>query len=155
MPHLSLRSLALAAALSLGTAGAASAQGAAPATPPAVAPGATASAGDAAAADRSSRAPRRDRNRVTLEELSAGTPVDLYTFLQRGRGAWLRTRGASSFSRPEVVWVYRDGAKVGSVSALRQIQTSEIREIQYLDGNAATQQFGVDHGAGAIVLRSR
>ncbi|CAA9375847.1 MAG: hypothetical protein AVDCRST_MAG89-4994, partial [uncultured Gemmatimonadetes bacterium] len=120
------------------------------AAPPAVAPGAT-----AAAADRAAPAPRRDRNRVTLEELSAGTPVDLYTFLQRGRGTWLRTRGASSFSRPEVVWVYRDGAKVGTVSALRQIQTSEIREIQYLDGSAATQQFGVDHGAGAIMLRSR
>jgi hypothetical protein len=153
MSHLSLRSLALAAALSIGTAGAASAQNAAAAAPPAVAPGATASAG--AAADRAPRAPRRDRNRVTLEELSAGTPVDLYTFLQRGRGAWLRTRGASSFNKPELVWVYRDGAKVGTVAALRQIQTSEIREIQYLDGSAATQQFGVDHGAGAILLRSR
>jgi hypothetical protein len=152
MPHLSLRSLALAAAFSISTAGAASAQNAASAGTPAAGPAPAASAANAAAPDR---APRRDRNRVTLEELSAGTPVDLYTFLQRGRGSWLRTRGASSFSKPEVVWVYRDGAKVGSVSALRQIQTSEIREIQYLDGSAATQQFGVDHGAGAIMLRSR
>ncbi len=149
MSHLRLRSVALAAVLSITTAGAVSAQEAAPA----VAPAPTAAAGDAA--DRAPRAPRRDRNRVTLEELSAGTPVDLYTFLQRGRGAWLRTRGASSFSRPEVVWVYRDGARVGPVAALRQIQTSEIREIQYLDGTAATQQFGVDHGSGAIMLKSR
>ncbi|HEY7767122.1 hypothetical protein [Longimicrobium sp.] len=153
MSLLSLRSVALAAVLSISTAGAASAQQAAPA--PAAAPAATASAGNAAAAERAPRAPRRDRNRVTLEELSAGTPVDLYTFLQRGRGAWLRTRGASSFNKPELVWVYRDGAKVGTVAALRQIQTSEIREIQYLDGSAATQQFGVDHGSGAILLRSR
>jgi len=151
MSHHSLRSVALAAVLSISTAGAVSAQEA----DPAVAPAPTASAGDAASADRAPRAPRRDRNRVTLEELSAGTPVDLYTFLQRGRGAWLRPRGASSFSRPEVVWVYRDGARVGPVTALRQIQTSEIREIQYLDGAAATQQFGVDHGSGAIMLRSR
>jgi hypothetical protein len=150
MPYLSLRSLALAAALSICTADALSAQAAAA---PAASPTATASAGEAG--DRAPRATRRDRNRVTLEELSAGTPVDLYTFLQRGRGAWLRTRGASSFSRPEVVWVYRDGARVGPVSALRQIQTSEIREIQYLDGSAATQQFGVDHGSGVIMLRSR
>jgi hypothetical protein len=149
MFYLSLRSVALAAVLSISTASAVSAQDA----PPTVAPAATASTGDAA--DRAPRAPRRDRNRVTLEELSSGTPVDLYTFLQRGRGAWLRTRGASSFSRPEVVWVYRDGARVGTVSALRQIQTSEIREIQYLDGATATQQFGVDHGSGAIMLRSR
>ncbi len=155
MRHLSLRSLALAAALSIGTAGAASAQNAGPAAPPAVAPAATASAGNAAPSERAPRAPRRDRNRVTLEELSAGTPVDVYTFLQRGRGAWLRTRGASSFSRPELVWVYRDGAKVGTLAALRQVQTSEIREIQYLDGSAATQQFGVDHGSGAIMLWSR
>lgn len=151
MSHLSLRSVALAAVLSISTAGAVSAQEAAPAA----AAAATASAGNTAAADRAPRAPRRDRNRVTLEELSAGTPVDLYTFLQRGRGAWLRTRGASSFNRPELVWVYRDGAKVGTIAALRQIQTSEIREIQYLDGSAATQQFGVDHGSGAILLRSR
>jgi hypothetical protein len=153
MSHLSLRSVALAAVLSISTAGGVSAQEAAPAVAPA--PTASASAGEAAAADRAPRAPRRDRNRVTLEELSAGTPVDLYTFLQRGRAAWLRTRGASSFNKPELVWVYRDGVKVGTITALRQIQTSEIREIQYLDGGAATQQFGVDHGSGAIMLRSR
>lgn len=149
MSHLSLRSVALSAVLSISTVGAVSAQDAAPAAAPAP----TVSAGDAA--DRAPRAPRRDRNRVTLEELSAGTPVDVYTFLQRGRGAWLRTRGTSSFSTPEVVWVYRDGARLGTVAALRQIQTSELREIQYLDGNTATQQFGVDHGSGIIMLRSR
>jgi hypothetical protein len=58
-------------------------------------------------------------------------------------------------SLSEQVWVYRYGAKIGGVGALRNVALTEVREIQYLDGSAATARFGPDHGSGAIVLITR
>jgi hypothetical protein len=137
--------LATALSLSLFATGAAAQAGAAEPAP----------AGSAATAPEEARPARRDRNRVTEQELRARVEPDLYAFLQGARPAWLRPRGRSSFSLAEQVRVYRDGSQIGNITTLRQIQPGEIREIQYLDSTKATERFGVDHGAGAILLTSR
>jgi hypothetical protein len=152
MPILDLRRIALAASLSLCAAGAASAQAAAPAAAPA-ATAAVAAPQEAAAP--AARAPRRDRNKITEEEITKGTEADAFSFVQKARPQWLRVRGQGSLSLSEQVWVYRYGAKIGGVGALRSVALSEVREIQYLDGSAATARFGADHGSGAILLITR
>ena len=154
MPILDIRRIALAASLSLCGAGAAAAQEAAPSAgaPPAVA---AAPAAAQTAAAPAARAPRRDRNKITEEELAGRTEADAHSFIQKTRSQWLRVRGQSSMSLNEQVWVYRYGAKIGGVGALRNVPLSEVREIQYLDGSAATARFGADHGAGAILLITR
>ncbi len=154
MPILDLRRIALAASLSLCAAGAAAAQATAPAAP---VPPTVASAPPAAqeAAAPAARAPRRDRNKITEEEIAKGTEADAFTFIQKARPQWLRVRGQASLSLNEQVWVYRYGSKIGGVGALRGVALSEVREIQYLDGSAATARFGADHGSGAILLTTR
>ena len=151
MPILDVRRIALAASLSLCAGGAAAAQEAAPAAPSASTPPAVAQTAAAPAA----HAPRRDRNKVTEEELAGRTEPDAYSFIQKAHPQWLRVRGQSSMSLSEQVWVYRYGAKIGGVGALRNVALSEVREMQYLDGSAATARFGPDHGSGAIVLITR
>ncbi|HEX8212367.1 MAG TPA: hypothetical protein VF584_19485 [Longimicrobium sp.] len=157
MPILDVRRIALAASLSLCAVGAAAAQEGAPAAPSAGAPAAVSAPPAAAqtAAAPAARAPRRDRNKVTEEELAGRTESDTYSFIQKARPQWLRVRGQSSMSISEQVWVYRYGAKIGGVGALRNVALSEVREIQYLDGSAATARFGPDHGSGAILLITR
>jgi hypothetical protein len=53
------------------------------------------------------------------------------------------------------VVVYLDGLPLGGKRALRTIQASGISEIRRLDADEATRQFGVEHGAGAILLTSK
>jgi hypothetical protein len=154
MPILDLRRVALAASLSLCAAGAAAAQ-AAPTAAPAAAATVTAPPAAAQEAAAPARAPRRDRNKIVEEEITGRTEADAFSFIQKTRPQWLRVRGQSSMSLSEQVWVYRYGAKIGGVGALRNVALTEVREIQYLDGSAATARFGPDHGSGAILLITR
>jgi hypothetical protein len=150
MPVFSLRAFMAAASLSLCAAGTASAQGSPPSggAAPAVSP--------APAATPAPRAPRRDRNRLTREDLAARTESDLLALLQGARPAWLRARGQVSITtqEPEQVWVYRDGIRMGGVQALEQMRPGEVREIEFLPGHEATQRYGLDHGAGVILVTS-
>jgi hypothetical protein len=149
MPVISLRAFLAAASLSLCAAGTASAQGSPPSggAAPAVSP--------APAAAPAPRPPRRDRNRLTREDLAARTESDLLALLQGARPSWLRARGPVSITQQsEQVWVYRDGIRMGGVQVLEQMRPGEVREIEFLPGHEATQRYGLDHGAGAIVVTS-
>ncbi|HEX8321507.1 hypothetical protein [Longimicrobium sp.] len=145
----SLRAFVAAASLSLCAAGAACTQGSPPSggAPPAVSP--------APAATPAARAPRRDRNRLTREDLAARTESDLLALLQGARPAWLRARGQVSITQgAEQVWVYRDGIRMGGIQVLEQMRPGEVREIEFLPSHEATQRYGLDHGAGAILVTS-
>lgn len=150
------RRLTLAASFSVAAATAVSAQEstAAPATPPA-APAAAPAVAPVQAEAPAARRPRRDRSKITAEEMADRTEADLLSYLQGARPQWLRVRGKGSINMSEQVWVYRDGVKIGGVGALRQIRLNEIREIQHMDGPQATQRYGLDHGAGAIFVLTR
>lgn len=154
MTILDFRRLAVAASFSLVAATAVSAQEstAAPATQPAAPTAAPAAAPAPAEAPRRTR---RDRNKITAEELAERTEADLFSYLQGARPQWLRARGKGSINLNEQVWVYRDGVRIGGVAALRGIRPSEVREVQHMDGTQATQRYGLEHGAGAIFVVSR
>lgn len=101
------------------------------------------------------RAPRANVNVITAEEIAAAHQSDAYSLVQNLRPNWLRVRGTSSLSIPEVVQVYLDGSRLGGTDYLRQIATQSINRLQYLSGVDATQRFGLDHGAGAILVSTR
>src|SRR5688572_24064534 len=98
---------------------------------------------------------RADRNRLSNTEIQAAGYTDAFTAVQSLRPQWLRGRGASSMTRNETVKVYLDGSLLGGAEQLRQITTRSINSIQFLDGLEATQRWGLDHGAGAIIVSTR
>jgi hypothetical protein len=98
---------------------------------------------------------RANASLITTAELDASGHADAYTAVQSLRPAWLRVRGSTSFGAREIVKVYLDGSLVGDTNHLRQISTHSISTLRYLDGLEATQRWGLDHGAGAIVISTR
>jgi hypothetical protein len=98
---------------------------------------------------------RADTSIITTAELDAAGHSDTYTLIQSLRPRWLRVRGPTSARSSETVKVYLDGSLLGGVQHLRQISTHSVSSLQYLDGLEATQRWGMDHGAGAILLFTR
>ena len=96
------------------------------------------------------------RNSLTAEEmLKAGYP-DAFTTVQTLRPNWLRTHGTTSFSRTaSSIKVYLDGSLLGGPESLRSITMRSLSSIGYLDGLQASEQWGLDHSMGAIVLVTR
>jgi hypothetical protein len=116
----------------------------------------------AAAATGASSAPAgghrtalRPRNRITAEEIAEARYANAYQLVEGLRPGWLRIRGRNSISRTEFVRVYVDGTPRGGVGVLRQIPVTSLRAVEHLTGAEATQRFGTDHGAGAILITSR
>jgi hypothetical protein len=87
--------------------------------------------------------------------MDASGHADALSLVQSLRPLWLRVRGASSPAGRETVKVYLDGSLLGSAEALRQISTHSIGSLRFMDGLEATQRYGLDHGAGAIVVSTQ
>ncbi len=93
------------------------------------------------------------RDIITQEELAMQTVA--YDAIQSLRPTWLRPRGTDSIRSPSQVWVYRDGSRLGGVEMLRTTSTADIAEIRFYDAAAATQRWGMGHGAGVISITTR
>jgi hypothetical protein len=96
-----------------------------------------------------------DPDRITAEEIAAttaGTGLDL---VERLRPQWLRNRGPDSLRTNSGVVMYVNNQPQGGIAVLRQLTIGNIRELQYLSGNIATQRFGTGHGAGVILVQTR
>lgn len=112
--------------------------------------GACASTGSGASSSGDGSAQRGDV--ITSEQLDGVGRISVYDAVRRLRPAWLRNRGYDSFQRTVAVRVYLDGQSFGLVDDLRNMQTTNVATIRWLDGMAATQRFGMDHGAGVILV---
>jgi hypothetical protein len=101
--------------------------------------------------------PRRDANRITLEEISAASHPDAYRLVQSLRPRWLIRRGPMSIADPTAgsLIVYLDGSRYGGAESLRQLSTTHLAELEYLDGAEASSRFGLGHGGGAILVTTR
>ncbi len=96
---------------------------------------------------------RRSANVITDEELAAVPEGDLYTAIQRLRPNFLMSRGSTSINMPTGVQVFIDNnSRLGDVSALRQIQVSDVKEVQFFPASEATQRFGTGVPNGAILV---
>jgi hypothetical protein len=100
---------------------------------------------------KSSSAPR-DRSTLTAEDIQKSGAVEAFTAVQALRPQWLTKRGSTSFRQTEIVKIYLDGNLMGGPEQLRQITTTSIESIRYMDGLEATQRYGLDHGQGAVLV---
>jgi len=108
----------------------------------------------ASASDPTPGGPDRDRNRISPEEIAAEPVMSAAELVERLRPAWLRSRGPESIrsGAPSLPIVYIDGVRSGGPEALRGIITQIIREIRFINGRDATTKYGLDHGAGVILV---
>jgi len=98
---------------------------------------------------------RGDTNVITAAEIDGSGHADAFSLVQSLRPGWLRVRGASTVAGSETVKIYLDGSLLGGAQMLRQISTQSIGSLQYLSGLEATQRYGLDHGAGAIIVSTQ
>ena len=109
----------------------------------------------ACGAKPSANAPAQQRNMLTQEEmLKAGYP-DAFITVQTLRPQWMQRRGPTSLRGGETIKVYLDGSLMGGIDNLKQITVRSISTIRFLDGIEASNRWGLDHGAGAIVVSTR
>ena len=125
----------------------------------ALAPAACASGGARASQstpDASSvRSPASARRTDVLseEEIQKAHIPNLYDLVSSLRPRWLQTRGVDSFQRPSEVQVYVGDTRMqGGPSVLRDLPTLGVTKIEFVDGITASSRWGLDHGAGAIVV---
>jgi hypothetical protein len=97
---------------------------------------------------RETQAP--NRNILTQAQLTKNRYATVYDAVEALRANWLQTRGPDSFQAPTQVRVYLDNTLLGGVQSLRDIVTTTIAFIRYVDGIDATGRWGLDHGAGVI-----
>lgn len=118
----------------------------------------------AACASGGSGASARTQNPsvISLDEIEASSASNAYEVIQRLRPNFLRTRGAvhgtpGATNAVEMVdlVVYLNENRLGGSDQLRQIATTDIREIRYYNASEATTKWGTGHSAGAIQIVSR
>lgn len=112
-----------------------------------------------AAACSSASPPRRNtaiqQRLITTQEMSTTNYSSAFEVVEALRPQWLRPRGRTSLNMREAVKVYLDDSLLGEPDQLRNIMTRSIGSIRYLDGNEASQRWGLDHGHGAIMVSTR
>jgi len=104
-----------------------------------------------------SSTPSRSSNLISSDEIAAVNATTASDIIRQLRPNWLRSRGPSSTSRavPELPIVYVDDVRNGDTSALDRIPSHNIAEIRFLAGRDATTRFGMDHGGGAILVKTK
>lgn len=96
-----------------------------------------------------------DRNLLTSEEIQqASQYANAYEIVQNLRPHWLRKRGRQSIYNEGTIVIYLDEMRYGGPDALREINGSNIRSIQFLSAAQASSRFGLDHNHGAILVKT-
>ena len=104
-----------------------------------------------ASSNRSQRGART--NTLTAEEIANAHIPNVFDLVSSLRPRWLQTRGVDSFQKPSEIQVYLGTTRMqGGVSALRELSSLGITKIEFVDGITASARWGLDHGAGAIVV---
>ena len=97
---------------------------------------------------------KRHPDLITLAEIQERPDLQTaYDAVRKLRSGWLRVRKAG-FSDPSPIQVYVDGMKLGSIDVLRNIAVSSVQELRHMSGTDATTRFGIDHGSGAILVKT-
>ena len=115
-----------------------------------------------ASGGRGTSAATQNPNLISMEEIVESSASNAYEVIQRLRPNFLRTRGAvhgtpgaaNAMEMVDLV-VYLNENRLGGSDQLRQISTTDIREIRYFNSSEATTKWGTGHSAGAIQVVSR
>lgn len=110
-----------------------------------------------ALAPRASLAQKRDRDRITREEIlnSAHKDADLYQVIRGLRPHFLQGRTSvrslgGSASAP--IAVYVDRKRETGIDALQSIRPDMVEEVRYLDPSRAESEFGAMASGGAVLV---
>ncbi len=131
--------------------------------------GACASSGSSGASTSGAAAtpagPRGSANVITEAEIAATGLQTVYEVVERLRPNMLRTRGqmgrvtgavgTDPGASSSTIKVYLNGSPFGDITALRNIQASSVRRVEYLNASDATTRFGTGVDAGAILVTSK
>lgn len=102
---------------------------------------------------RSRPAPIQQRV-ITTAEINAVQYPTAYDVVQALRPLWLNNRGRTSITQRESVKVYLDDSLLGEPEQLKNVTARSISSMRFLDANEATLRWGLDHGQGAIMVRT-
>jgi hypothetical protein len=99
---------------------------------------------------------------VTQTEIEATPVSNAYDLITRLRPRWLQLPRSASMGggtvRTQVILVYLDGSRIGTVDALRSLTVAGFRNMRYYDAvRAATvlRDTGTEPVGGAIVITTR
>ncbi len=95
------------------------------------------------------KAPHRSQNLITEEEFKTTSAHNAYDAIKTLRPRMLRRRG----DLPSVV--YMNGARMGEIGLLYNINAETIKEVRYLSASEATVQYGTGHTGGAILITTK
>ncbi|MDB4949866.1 MAG: hypothetical protein JWM27_2515, partial [Gemmatimonadetes bacterium] len=127
-----------------------------------------------AAADTAGRGDRTEAARrgatsqrvITRAEIDRSNATNARQLIEQLRPQWLRARGgnvtlrdtptadgtaAVSISLP----VYLDAQKLGGMSTLADISTTDVELVEFLEPSQAALRFGGDNPRGAIIVTTR
>lgn len=107
-----------------------------------------------ACAAKAPGSPRPNPNLITRAEIEQEGPSSAYDLVQKLRPTWLLERNRS-FSQATQVVVYLDGTRLGGPDELRNLSTTDLEKLEYLDERRATARFGAGHVNGAILVTTR
>ena len=98
---------------------------------------------------------RTNPNLITRAEIDDAGPSTVYDLIQKLRPVWLRERGAVSFTDETDLVVYLDRSRMGGREELRNLYTTNVETVEFLDARRATNRFGSGHVNGAILIQTR
>ena len=92
-------------------------------------------------------------NVLTLDDIQKAHIPNVFDLVSTLRPRWLQTRGVDSFQKPSEIQVYLGNTRMqGGLNALRELSSLGVTKIEWVDGITASSRWGLDHGAGAIVV---
>ncbi|HEY1952178.1 MAG TPA: hypothetical protein VGG76_05180 [Gemmatimonadaceae bacterium] len=102
-------------------------------------------------------AARRDSTLLTADEIAASHETNAYDVVQKTRPLFLKTRGRTSINSgaSEYATVFVDGQFYGDLNTLKNIVSSQIKDIRYFNGPDAVTRFGMQYGSGVINVETR
>lgn len=112
------------------------------------------SSGTACGARQTGNGTRFDRSVITTEQIQEHGFQNAYEAVEALRRTWLIERPDGLTVQREIQ-AYLDNSRLGGVQMLRQVATSQIASIRYIDAATAINRWGVDHGLGVIMVISK
>jgi hypothetical protein len=104
-------------------------------------------------------AQKRQRDRITQEEIlkSAHSELDLFQVIRSLRPHFLQpppgVRTLGGADQPAPVAVYVDGRRETGIDALRTIMADRVEEVRYLDAGRSENEFGPTANGGAVLVQ--
>lgn len=90
---------------------------------------------------------------LTEAEMAQWATRDLFDVVQRLRPRWLQSRAPVTVQGRQTLTIILDGIRQdGGPELLRELRTSDIEEVRYLNARDATTRFGTDMTGGALIV---